>query len=171
MDEQLRALERRAAQGDDEAGQQLERARARAGLHETSAAVLEALGPLEDGLADARRAFRTEGMEDLDRWLRAAFAAHPGLQALRIRGYTPGFLDGDLCEHSQSVLLGKDEYDDDDDFPQQNDLPPPVVQALTRALGEFEPVLELRHGTNWQLTVTRGPDGPLVEKSDYTSGY
>lgn len=173
MDEELRALERAAAGGDADAKARLEQARVRAGVLESAAAVLEAQAGTTAALRELERTFAKDGLADFEAWLAATFASEPGLHAVRIRGYTPGFADGDLCSHSQSVALGaEDEEDEDAAALGENTLTPERAQALDQALGEFEPVLEARHGTDWQLLVKRGKDGaPSVKKSRWSAGY
>lgn len=173
MDEELRALERAAAGGDAEAQAKLERARARAGVVETTSAVLEAQAQSTHDLRQLQRTFAADGLADFEGWLAATFASEPGLHAVRVRGYTPGFLDGDLCEHSQSTALGaEDEEDKDAAALGKNTLSPERAQELQRALGEFDSVLEWKHGTDWQLLIKRGKDGaPTTKKSRWSAGY
>lgn len=173
MDEELRALERAAAGGDPDARAKLERARVRAGVLETTSAVLEAQAEATHALGRLERTFASDGLADFQGWLAATFATEPGLHTVRVRGYTPGFLDGDLCEHSQSVALrAEDEEDADKAALAKNTLTPERAQELQRALGEFEPVLEAKHGTDWQLLLTRGKGGaPSVKKSRWSCGY
>jgi len=173
MDEELRALERAAAGGDAEARAQLERARARAGVLETTEQVSSARDEVNAELRALQRAFAADGLADFERWLAATFASEPGLHTVRVRGYTPGFLDGDLCEHSQSAAFGADDEEDQDAAALgKNTLTAERIQELDRALGEFEPVLESKHGTDWQLLIKRGKSGaPSTKKSRWSAGY
>lgn len=171
MDESIRELERRANGGDAEAAEALKRLRERAGLSESASEVLAELSRLERERAALRADFRAAGRDELERYLTAAFAREPELAPVRIRGYTPGFLDGDLCEHSQSVVVGfsGDGADDDDD--DDRGLSTPSARALEAALGEFEPILQLEHGTDWQLLVRPGPDGLVWDERSWSCGY
>jgi hypothetical protein len=149
----MRALERSAAQGDPAAKERLERLKTRGGLHEASSDVAGEIEALHGELRALQGGFLRDGSADVDRYVDALFAKEPDLRVLRLRGYTPGFLDGDLCEHTQSVAF--DPPDDDDDEASAGPVPRERARAYAAALGEFEPVLHLRHGTNWQVTITR----------------
>lgn len=154
MDESLRALERRAALGDPGARERLERARARAA--ESTSLVLSELDELEAALEATTDAFVTAGVEDFDRYVAALFEREPDLQVVRLRGFTPGFCDGDRCEHEQSVAL---DPGGDDAHASGGQVPPERGREYARAFEAFAPLLHLRHGTDWQLLLRRGP-GP-----------
>lgn len=164
MDEEVRSLERSARQGDPEAQSRFERARARAG-HETTATALEELEALERAERADEQRFTQEGLAHFQRYVEAVFDAEPGLRMALIRGYTPEFCDGDLCEHTQWVVLRGEELE------VENDLAPERATAFTRGLGEFEPVLRARHGTDWQLTLRRGDRCVEVDVTPWSCGY
>ncbi len=176
MDDSLRALERSAAQGDPLAKERLARERARAGLPETTEEVLRACSAVEAALATAEAAASEQGLATFRGWVDAVFAAEPGLQVAVVRGYTPGFMDGELIEHQQTALL----QDADEELPDLfgtedepvNTLPQARANQLEAELGEFEPLLQEVHGTDWQLTLRRGEDGAVAhERSDFECGY
>lgn len=171
----MRALERSAKAGEPGAKEQLERLRARAGLHETLAEVEAELGRLRDAQRAAHDGFVEEGERELERYLDALFAEEPGLRTLVIRGYTPGFLDGDLCEHSQSVLIRDvaEEAAEAAEGAPPNDVPAERARVHEHHLGEFEPVLHALHDTDWQVVYTRGPDGRRVTgpRTSWSCGY
>lgn len=174
MDESIRALERAASQGDPAAKEKLERARERASIHETTTDVLGELEALQDRLRPIERAFRDDGLKDFRRYVDAVFEREPGLHVIVVRGYTPGFCDGDLCEHSQQVLL----LDLASEAPEATEgLTPNVCAADAareheRALGEFEAALHARYGTDWQLTLRRAATGQAeLEHADWNCGY
>ncbi len=178
MDEELRALERSALQGEPGAAEALHRARTRSGRHETLAELEAELERLQREHELLRDTFVSEGERDFGRYLSALFASEPGLQALVIRGYTPGFLDGDLCEHTQSVVVddaAKEELEDEPELARAvaaNALPRGRADAIERALGAFEPVLHALHGTDWQLVVRRGKErAELGSVSPWECGY
>ncbi len=174
MDESIRALERAASQGDQAAKEKLERARTRASLHETTTDVLAELEALQDRLRPIERAFRDDGAEDFRRYVDAVFEREPGLHVLVVRGYTPGFCDGDLCEHTQSVVIrdvAEEAPDAAGDLP-ANEVGAEAAAAYERALGEFEAALHARHGTDWQLTLRRPGAGQVeLERADWSCGY
>lgn len=178
MDETIRALERAASQGDQAAREKLERARSRAAIHETTADVLGELEALEDRLRPVERAFRDEGLKDLRRYVEAAFEREPGLNVIVVRGYTPGFCDGDLCEHSQTVVihdvadLANEESETPVELP-ANEVAAEAARAHERALGEFEAALHAQYGTDWQLTLLRPAAGEQVQlaRVDWSCGY
>lgn len=175
MDDSLRALERQAAQGDPLAKERLERERARAGLPETTAEVLGALEAVEARLAAAEEAFEAEGAATFRSWVDAVFAAEPGLGVAVVRGYTPGFMDGELCEHQQSALLSDEDDELGDLFAPDgeplNTLPQARRNQLEAELGEFAPLLEALHDTNWQLVLRRADEGVARELSAYDCEY
>lgn len=164
MDEQVRDLERSARQGDPEAASRFERARARAG-HDTTATVLAELDEVTRTARVEAARFEADGLTAFQRYVEAVFERHPGLQVALVRGYTPGFLDGDLCEHTQSVSLRGDSLE------AENDLAPEAAAAFAHGLGEFEPVLHARHGTDWQLTLRRGDCCVEVDVTRWSCEY
>ncbi|MGE0710295.1 MAG: hypothetical protein AB7N76_13725 [Planctomycetota bacterium] len=168
MDDVMRALERSASLGDAEAQAQLDALRAR--LAEPASAVLEEHDRVAEALSEAFSAFRAAGHADFERYVVALLAREPELDALVLRGYTPGFCDGDRCEHTQDVLFGA-VAEDDDEPPQL--IPRERAATYERQLAEFEPVLHQMWGTNWQLTYRRGTEeGPLdMELIDWECGY
>lgn len=44
--------------------------------------------------------------------LAGAFSVNPGIKAILINGYTPGFNDGDPCTHTQYSIIESDELKD-----------------------------------------------------------
>ena len=54
---------------------------------------------------------KRQAQERFNKVVTAAFAELPKLNFIRLRGYTPGFNDGEPCVHTQSVLV--DNYSPD----------------------------------------------------------
>jgi hypothetical protein len=169
VDEELRALERSAAQGDEDARARLERARARAGLPETLDEVRRELAAALDELAAAQAVYTEGGRGDLARYLEGVFAGEPGLQVAAIYGYTPGFLDGDLIEHQQRAAL----LDEEDELfaGHQGQIERTRAAVRERELSEFAPLLRLLHGTDWRLVARRGASGVELELQPWECGY
>ncbi len=170
VDDAMRALERAAAQGDPEAKDRLERARARAGLHEGSAAVEAELEALLAADAAAVASIRREGSAAFRRWVEAVFSAEPGLQVAIVRGHTPSYNDGDICEHEQSANFGRSApTSGEKDWcgrAAANTIERERAEGYEEQGGRFAGVLELEHGTDWQLTLRRGPAGVTIERSE-----
>jgi len=116
------------------------------------------------------------------------FQEFPLLNHVRVVGYTPGFNDGDACEHTQFVAVGDNEnrplyvrgerradtFDDhgfEDENPNKG-LPNAHAVAVSDFFAAFEGVLERIHDTNWQLDYKRRSDGLIsIDKSEYDCGH
>jgi len=108
------------------------------------------------------------------------------LSYIVVRGYTPGFNDGDPCVHSQDIgnsWYGVDECLDEEgaenyakeafgvDLP-NNPEDTKSWAAVERFFGAFEDLLEQTHGTNWQLLFYKDKDGKMqMEQDEYDCGW
>lgn len=99
-----------------------------------------------------------------------------GYERAVVLGWTPGFNDGDPCEHSQAVLLDQDDgsdYGHEDAFdsvvnPTDKGVKREVAKALDRLCGYFE----LLYGTNFQLTIEFSESGAAkISCEEYDCGY
>lgn len=91
----------------------------------------------------------------------ALFEDHADLEAVTIKGWTPSFNDGDICEHSTEV---------DMDF-QGGVWNHETNSKIYDSIRQFHGYLQRVYDTNWMITLTRTSDGVSVEQSDYDCGY
>ena len=163
MDESIRALERRAATGDADARELLQRARARAGIDRTPDEVLDEARAIVGRIDAATLAHRDRGLAAFRVYVEAMFAAEAGVNAAILRGYTPSFLAGERCEHEQTFLL----REKGEALLAKNDLRVGVIREHRDALFEFMEVLQLAYGSGWQLTMRRTDDDVEIEHTAY----
>jgi hypothetical protein len=142
--------------------------------------------------------YAKEGQAAVKDCLKAFMEAHPEVEAIRIRGYVPGFNDGDPCTFSindPEVRLvptasvaeteGEDEFDEDNedgewkgDWDLEWDAKHssrPIPKKLIADLKSIEELLnacygpiEEMFGSNFQAVVKQ--DGE-IEVSEYDCGY
>lgn len=135
----------------------------------------------------AREQYLTESIGRL-------FGFLPALEQIIVKGYTPGFNDGEPCTHSQMdpYINGVDEYgdrDEDDDSDGEESDNDEDSDGATDADAESAKPLKLSDedrelissevnsladmfgdmfGTNWKLTIERQDDGTISwEQDDY----
>ncbi len=60
----------------------------------------------EDVNAALNAEIKKNGEEFMKQVFKSIFEDHPGLNVIVVRGYTPGFNDGEPCEHSHDVYAG-----------------------------------------------------------------
>lgn len=169
MDDRLRDLERRAAEGDEEAQRELEQARRRADLPEAVETVERELAEQLSRLQGLERDFYGEGFTHLQRYLAAVFRENEGLNTVLLRGYTPGFCDGELCEHSTEILV-RDEYGEAPEL-RDNELPASKANKLVSQLRPYCELLEATYGTDWQLVCRPAGDHVELDHEPYECEY
>lgn len=119
----------------------------------------------------------------------ALFDFFPALNEIVLRGYTPGFNDGEPCTHSmeEPYLNGRNncgdtmrsryESDDEDEEGDENDrqvdaLSKPDRKVIAKILGGMTDAIGFLYDTNFEVTATRKADGSVtVEKGYYDCGY
>jgi hypothetical protein len=130
--------------------------------------------------------------EDL---LTAFFQENPGLDKIIIRGWTPGFNDGDPCTHSQDVIITPEDYADhgldDEEYEngdEESDDPEAEIAAISSrrpnqkldkkdakkisgALYQFKSVLDQKYDTNWQLDIVRDSESEKLFKMSHDDYY
>lgn len=116
------------------------------------------------------------------------FGAIPELTEIIVKGYTPGFNDGDPCTHSQMdpYINGTDMYgdrdDEDDSDPdgegdnnevaKTKEISNENREIVASEVDRLSGVLESLFGTNWKITIKRQGDGTITwEQEDYDCGY
>lgn len=130
--------------------------------------------------------------------LTTIFAELPAVNIVAIRGYTPGFNDGDPCTHSQQVAV--DIYDPEDIFYSLHDYDgkyndiislftsrnmlgwgtnleeqtdPHIINIIKAAkiLNALEGDFSTLHDTNFMLTIKRDGESFTIDKDFYDPGY
>lgn len=116
------------------------------------------------------------------------FDQHEGLNFVLIRGYTPGFNDGEPCTHSQNTFVGANDYGNYLDFEdyelyeefgvEEGETENHInkdCKSLKEAKAQIEAydeIIERVFITNFDLKVTKGEDGKVkVVEDDYWCGY
>jgi hypothetical protein len=145
--------------------------------------IISALTELADKRKAVEEASRNEARKILTPGLRDFMEAHPEIEAIRWRQFTPYFNDGDACEFGVGELtyklVGGDVYDDEGDYEdgflsistygKPKDWVTPdwflALGELERALMGSESELEAAFGDHVKVTVTR--DGVDVDEYDH----
>lgn len=128
----------------------------------------------------ARDAARDDALVALgdafERLVPALLDEHPTLPGFAVHGFTPSFMDGDLCEHTQYVLSSERELTDAAVELAQAGLPElglralaaraprEHVQRLRDAVAPFAAALQALHGFCWVLVVERLDDGRVTAR-------
>lgn len=125
------------------------------------------------------------------------FAEHAGLNKVCVVGWTPGFNDGDPCEHSYEIFVGAVteyngtqyvDYDEREepaeffggyneetesvDVTQNPNASCTTLKEVHASVDNFSDIIHRVYGTNFILKVTRGEDGTAeVECDEYDCGY
>lgn len=117
------------------------------------------------------------------------FDQHEGLNFVLIRGYTPGFNDGEPCTHSQNTFVGANDYGSYLDFEdyelyeefgvEDEDEPSKHINSACTTLKEakaqieaYDEIIERVFVTNFELKITKGEDGKVkVVEDEYWCGY
>ena len=145
--------------------------------------IMEEQHALQKQIDDLKSELRTKGWSCFQRVIPAIFSEHPGMKQLAIRGWTPGFNDGDPCTHSTEYYISDDmwsEYDEDeywdsetDCYREVNKLTDEEVKAIKKALYSFDYILECQYGTDWELFISKDPEsGELKwDKDHYDCGH
>lgn len=111
--------------------------------------------------------------------LGALFVAFPALDSVVLRGYTPGFNDGDPCYHHtcEPIVNGRDpdEYDDEDEEEGAEPVPSKLSkedeEAIRVILSGMDDAVHDIYDTNYEVTVTRTADGITLANDHYDCGY
>jgi hypothetical protein len=104
--------------------------------------------------------------------LAALFDAFPALDSVVLRGYTPGFNDGDPCYHHDcEPIVNGDDPDDYDAEESKSNLSEADTKAVYEILGMMQDAVRDIYDTNFEVTVTRTPDGVTINQDHYDCGY
>jgi len=138
---------------------------------------------LHQKMEDDFQAARKRSLIDL---IGRMFGVIPELTEIVVKGYTPGFNDGEPCTHSQMSphINGVDEYgdrDDEDDSDSDGDnnevaeikeISNENREIVASEVNRLSGALESLFGTNWKITIKRQEDGTISwEQEDYDCGY
>lgn len=145
--------------------------------------------------AIAANAGRKEAAQkNVNEVLSVLFAEIPSLDQIRVRGWTPGFNDGDPCTHIQEVAVGDydpwgtfDDNDEDEDEDEEdgekskddqdvNDEDHPEHLAYKKAHKIVEALdddFATLFNTNFELSISRSDAklGFTIHEDDYYCGY
>lgn len=108
------------------------------------------------------------------------FAKYPDLNAVMIRGWTPGFNDGEPCTHFQEIILSREcdsmdelfEFDEESESDVNEKLSKEDSAAIMSLLDSLEDIFYDAYETDWELTMKRLSDGTIeVELNDYECEY
>jgi len=122
--------------------------------------------------------------------LSAIFAEIPSLDQIRVRGWTPGFNDGDPCTHHQEAAVGNydpwgnfedcDEDDEDEERPKDeqdiNDEAHPehvTYEKAHKIVEALDDDFAILFNTNFELSISRSDAklGFTIHSDDYDCGY
>lgn len=106
-----------------------------------------------------RAAYEAQVTELVTEAVAALFESNPDVQCFGVRGYTPGFNDGDPCTHTQYATI-QNEDGDMEEAPYGGD----IYKFIDSLSKEFEVV----YGTDFELKFFR--DGRFT-KDHYDCGY
>lgn len=143
---------------------------------------------------ELNKQIKENGNEFIEALFQEIFDQHEGLNFVLIRGYTPGFNDGEPCTHSQETFVGsgwyasyreRDVYDFEDyelyeEFGvEDEDEPSKHINSACTTLKEakaqieaYDEIIERVFITNFDLKITKGEDGKVkVVEDDYYCGY
>jgi hypothetical protein len=114
VDQDLRNLERdfQANPSDNNLATRLVLARRRAGVKPTNVAdILLEFGYFQAEAERSRQQMLDASEDIFNSFTEAVFKENPNLHAVVIQGYTPAFNDGDLCLHSQDVMVSTEQFE------------------------------------------------------------
>lgn len=137
---------------------------------------------------ELNKQIKENGNEFVEALFQEIFDQHEGLNFVLIRGYTPGFNDGEPCTHSQNTFVGANDYgrylDFEDyelyeEFGVEEGETENHVNKDCKTLKEakaqieaYDEILERVFVTNFDLKITKGEDGKVkVVADDYWCGY
>lgn len=105
------------------------------------------------------------------------------LGSITILGWTPGFNDGEPCEHTTDVMYGYNElynygleYLLEDWFTEEEIENLPDTWHVADEVKEFvskslEPYFEKKHGTDYRVTIIFGEGIYKIDEGEYDCGY
>ena len=138
---------------------------------------------LQQQINDLKKKLNAEGWARFQKVIPALFNEYPGLKQLAIRGWTPGFNDGEACTHTTEYYVGNDmwaEFDEDkywdvekDDYKEVNQLTDEEARNIYKVLQSFDDILENQYHTAWELMISRIPESNELkwDKDYYECGY
>jgi len=142
--------------------------------------IFKPLDSLKSDLDKARKKYLAAANKKMNTIFQKLFDAVPELNGLVIRGYTPGFLDGETPYHMQDTMITRDDFNDYGEYEDESELMPfdnsrldeKIVKKLHTKLESLREAFEDAYETNWELTITREKDGKVsFFHDDYDCGY
>lgn len=137
---------------------------------------------------ELNKQIKENGNEFVEALFQEIFDQHEGLNFVMIRGYTPGFNDGEPCTHSQNTFVGANDYGSYLDFEdyelyeefgvEEGETENHVnkdCKTLKEAKAQIEAydeIIERVFITNFDLKITKSEDGKVkVVEDEYWCGY
>lgn len=137
---------------------------------------------------ELNKQIKENGNEFVEALFQEIFDQHEGLNFVLIRGYTPGFNDGEPCTHSQNTFVGANDYGKYLDFEdyelyeefgvEEGETENHVnkdCKTLKEAKAQIEAydeIIERVFITNFDLKITKGEDDKVkVVEDEYWCGY
>lgn len=101
---------------------------------------------------------------ELKEKLNIFFQRFPNVTKFVIRGYTPDFNDGDICEHTTSVEINGIESPCKDYYENRNN------DSESWLFANMD-ILQRIYGTDWEFTALNQDGNITFVKEDYDCGY
>ena len=142
----------------------------------------------EEVNAELNKQIKENGNEFIEALFQEIFDQHEGLNFVLIRGYTPGFNDGEPCTHSQNTFVGANDYGTYLDFEDygyyeefgveegetENHINKDckTLKEAKAQIEAYDEIIERVFITNFDLKVIKGEDGKVkVVEDEYWCGY
>lgn len=137
---------------------------------------------------ELNKQIKENGNEFVEALFQEIFDQHEGLNFALIRGYTPGFNDGEPCTHSQDTFVGANDYGRYLDFEDyelyeefgveegetENHINKDckTLKEAKAQIEAYDEIIERVFITNFDLKVIKGEDGKVkVIEDEYWCGY
>lgn len=137
---------------------------------------------------ELNKQIKENGNEFVEALFQEIFDQHEGLNFVLIRGYTPGFNDGEPCTHSQNTFVGANDYGSYLDFEDyelyeefgveegetENHINKDckTLKEAKAQIEAYDEIIERVFVTNFDLKITKGEGGKVkVVEDEYDCGY
>lgn len=137
---------------------------------------------------ELNKQIKENGNEFIEALFQEIFDQHEGLNFVLIRGYTPGFNDGEPCTHSQNTFVGANDYGsyldfedyelyeefgvEEDDAENHINKDCKTLKEAKAQIEAYDEIIERVFVTNFDLKITKGEDGKVkVVEDEYWCGY
>ena len=144
----------------------------------------------EEVNAALNKQIQENGKEFIQNLFQDVFDQNPGLNFVMIRGWTPGFNDGEPCTHSQETFVGRiswgcyqdfSDYELYDEFEVEFDEGDNVVSHINsecktldqvyEQLEAYSEIIERVFDTNFEIQAKLVDGKVVVTEDEYDCGY